>query len=116
LGAKILGAADNPDQVFPEEQLEARLATGQLDAGVFYRNEVEERGVPYIALPKEINLGDSIVYSISVLEDAPNRAGAIAFVNFFLSEAGRRILRKHGLAPVQWSFTGEPPAGVKPAP
>lgn len=116
LSAKILGAADNPEQVFPEEQLEARLETGQLDAGIFYRNEVEERGLPFIALPREINLGDSIVYSITVLENAPDRDAAIAFVNFFLSKEGRRLLEKHGLVPVKWSFTGEPPAGVRPAP
>ena len=116
LSARILGADDNPEQVFPEEQLEARLETGQLDAGIFYRNEVEERGTPYIALPKEINLGDTIVYSISVLENAPNREAAIAFVNFFLSPQGRRLLEKHGLAPVKWSCAGEPPAGVRAAP
>lgn len=116
LSAKILGAPENPQQVFPEEQLEVRLETGQLDAGVFYRNEVEERGLPFIALPKEVNLGDSIVYTITVLEDAPHRRAAIAFVNFFLSEPGRRILKKHGLAPVKWTFTGELPAGVRAAP
>lgn len=116
LSAKILGAEENPDQVFPEEQLEARLETGQLDAGVVYRNEAEERGLPFVALPKEINLGDSIVYTITVLENAPHRDAAISFVNFFLSDAGRRILEKHGLAPVKWEFTGEPPAGVRAAP
>jgi molybdate/tungstate transport system substrate-binding protein len=139
LRKKILGADDNPDQVFPEEQLEARLETGQLDAGIFYRNEVEERVLPFVALPREINLGDPalekryatasysdasgksfkggvIVYSITIPEGAPHRDAAISFVNFLLSDAGRSLLKKHGLAPVKPAFTGEAPAAVRAAP
>jgi len=138
LTAKILGAPGNPEQVFPEEQLEARLETGQLDAGVFYRNEAEERGLAYIALPRKINLGDpaldktyaeadyvdaagktfrggAIVYSITVPENAPHRQGALAFVEYVMSDAGRGILRKHGLASVKPVFTGEAPAEVRAA-
>jgi len=139
LTAKILGAADNPDQVFPEEQLEARLESGQIDAGIFYRNEAEERGIPYIALPRQINLGDpaldqkyaeaeyvdssgktfhggAIVYSITIPRNAPHHDAALAFVEFCLSDAGRALLKKHGLAPMKPVFTGEPPAELRAAP
>ncbi len=117
---RIVGAPDNQAQIFPEEQLLARLETGQLDAGIFYRNEAVERRLPFVTFPRELNLSDSrldtqyatatyvspkgtrywggaIVYTVTILETSPNREGAVAFVSFLLSTQGRDILREHGL-------------------
>lgn len=121
LEQKILGSAENTSQIFPEEELVARLGSGQLDAGFFYLNEVEEANLPYISLPAQINLGDpsynssyakasytdpksgettkgsATVYTITIPNTSKNKAGAIAFVNFIFSATGKSILTQDGL-------------------
>jgi molybdate/tungstate transport system substrate-binding protein len=120
LAQKILNGGEHPSLIFPEEQLVARLEAGQLDAGVFYRNEVTEHHLPYISFPRELNLsepeldpeyakatylspqgikssGAAIVYSVTIPENARNREGAAALVSFLLSAEGRAILEKHSL-------------------
>jgi hypothetical protein len=47
----------NPKQIFPEETLTTTLETGQLDAIAAYKHEAIAKGLPYIALPSQINLG-----------------------------------------------------------
>ena len=118
---KLLGASENASQIFPEEELVARLGSGQLDAGFFYLNEVKELNLPYIPLPVQINLSDpsmnsayaqsswtnpqtnktahgaAIIYTISIPSTSKNQAGAIAFANFLLSSQGQIILMQDGL-------------------
>jgi molybdate/tungstate transport system substrate-binding protein len=130
LAMKILHDAQHPTLVFPEKQLVARLEAGQLDAGIFYRNEIAEHSLPFIAFPRELNLSDpaldsyyssatymnpkgvtysgsAIVYSITIPEHSQNRDGAIALVNFLLADEGRKIVEKHALRPVQPMVSGE---------
>lgn len=100
------------------------LETGAVDYGFIYRSTAERHGFPYVALPPEINLGvpalaeayaaivvsvtgprpgstvaeraRPIVYGLTILKDAPNRAAAEAFVAFLLDEAGGvPILERH---------------------
>ena len=121
LAQKILGSADNTSQIFPEEELVARLGSGQLDAGFFYLNEVKDQNLPYITLPNQINLSDpnmnstyaqasytdpkthkksvggAIVYTITIPSTSKNAAGAIAFANFLLASQGQAILMQDGL-------------------
>ena len=130
LAEKILNNPEHPTLIFPEEQLVARLEAGQLDAGIFYRNEVAEHSLPFIAFPRELNLSDpeldpdysaatyvspkgttfagsAIVYSITIPETSQNREGAIALVGFLLSEEGRKIVEKHALRLIQPLVSGE---------
>jgi molybdate/tungstate transport system substrate-binding protein len=130
LAKKILFNPEQPTLVFPEEQLVARLEAGQLDAGIFYRNEVAEHKLPFIGFPREINLSDpaldpqygaatyvnpkgtkfsgaAIVYSITIPETSQNPAGAIALVVFLLSDQGRKIVEKHALRLIQPLVSGE---------
>jgi molybdate/tungstate transport system substrate-binding protein len=120
LAQNILNNAEHPTLMFPEEQLVARLETGQLDAGIFYRNEIAEHHLPYIAFPRELNLsepdldpyysratytnpqgakyaGSAIVYSVTIPENAQNREGAAALIGFLLSGEGRKIIENHSL-------------------
>ena len=130
LAVKILNNPEHPTLIFPEEQLVARLEAGQLDAGIFYRNEVAEHSLPFIGFPRELNLGDpdldsqygaatyvspqgtkyagsAIVYSITIPENARNREGAIALVSFLLSDEGRKIVEKHALRLIRPLVSGE---------
>jgi molybdate/tungstate transport system substrate-binding protein len=130
LSQKILGANNNPAQIFPEQDLVARLGSGQLDAGFFYLNEVKDAGLPYITLPAQINLGDPsqasyyaqahytpsngptqagkpVLYSVSILSTARNPAGADAFVKYLLGSAGQAILTADGIQHISIVFKGD---------
>jgi len=117
---KILGPASNTSQIFPEEQLVARLQAGDLDAGVFYTIEAIEANLPYLTLPTAINQGDPaqashyatvsytnkkgqvytgspILYTATVPTTSTNTQGAQAFVQYLLSKDGQALLAKEGL-------------------
>ncbi len=55
---KVLGEDMNPKQLFPEETLISNMETEHLDAIAAYKNEALVRGLEYIELPPEINLGN----------------------------------------------------------
>jgi molybdate/tungstate transport system substrate-binding protein len=101
---KTLGAPENPDQVLPEETLVGRLQSGQLDAGFFYSTETSDLKIPAIHPAPELQAKAS--YTLTILNDAPNRTGAVSFVDFLLSEQGRALLRQHGVDVVKPTVTG----------
>jgi molybdate/tungstate transport system substrate-binding protein len=130
LSQKILGANNNPAQIFPEEDLVARLGSGQLDAGFFYLNEVKDAGLPYLTLPAQINLGDPaqatyyaqakhtpatgsaqtgkpILYSVTIPSTVKNQAGAIAFVKYLLGSDGQGLLTADGIKSIPLVFKGD---------
>lgn len=95
LDKKVLGAPENPAQVLPEESLVGRLQSGQIDVGFFYSTETTDLKIPAITLPPETAL--SAHYTVTILNRAPNAAGALRFVTFLLSPQGTTLLRQHGL-------------------
>jgi molybdate/tungstate transport system substrate-binding protein len=123
LAAQALTTANIPSsavQVFPEEQLVGRLQAGQLDAGFFYSSEATEVGIPTIPLGAAYKL--KATYTVSVLNNAPNSAGGIAFVRYLFSNAGVAFMKKHGLQLQPITVTGtksdvpsalDAPLGVK---
>jgi molybdate/tungstate transport system substrate-binding protein len=134
---RILGAPENPAQVFPEETLIARVQSGELDAAIFYLIEAVEAGLPTLSLPPAISQGDPaqaahyarmtytnkkgttfkgapILYTVTVPTTVRNRQGAEAFVQFLLGDAGRALLGKEGLLEVARVVEGD--AGAVPAP
>ena len=123
LAAQALTTANIPSsavQVFPEEQLVGRLQAGQLDAGFFYSSEAAEIGIPTIPLGSAYKL--KATYTVSVLNNAPNAAGGIAFVRYLFSNPGITLMKKHGLQLQPITVTGtkadvpsalDAPLGVK---
>lgn len=136
----ILGAGNNVDQVFPEQDLVARLQTGQLDAGVFYTSEVVDVKLPYITVPDEINQGNPqlaslyaqesftdskgnvdkgspIVYTATVPSVAKNPTGGLAFIQYLGTTNGRALLTQHGILPsnlLSGGDTSKIPEQLKP--
>ncbi|HEV2290760.1 MAG TPA: extracellular solute-binding protein [Gemmatimonadales bacterium] len=112
-----------------ETDLIALVETGELDYAWSYRSLAVAAGLPYVALPPEIDLGspadsalyaaasvrvglragtDSmevrgspILYGLTIPRSAPHPARARAFVRFVLSPAGRAILARSGLTPLK---------------
>lgn len=117
LADKILGTQINPQQIFMEPQLMARLQVGQLDASSAYRTQPESFGLPFVTLPEEINLGDAamesaykkatvtldgktlhpapLIFYAAVMKDAPQAALAGRFVTWLQGRAARAIFRKY---------------------
>lgn len=123
LTQKILGAYENPAQIFTEPSLLSRLEAGQIDASSGYESAVKSDHLPFVALPDEINLSDPamvpdwyskvhfsitrggktevlstepLVFYASVLKNAANPALARKFVDFLASAAGRKAFRENG--------------------
>ena len=94
LSQRILGATENPAQVFPEETLVGRLQAGQLDAGFFYSIEAKAANLPTVNPP--LGTHYSARYTITILNNASNAAGALAFVKYLLGPQGVAILKADG--------------------
>ena len=101
---KTLGDPENPAQVLPEETLVGRLQSGQLDAGFFYSTETSDLKIPALRPAPELQAKAS--YTLTILNDAPNQAGAARFVDFLLSASGRALLKQHGVDIVKPAVTG----------
>ena len=96
-GAALLGSAGNAAQVFPEEDLLARVDTGEIDAGVFYQTEAVARGLHFVPFPGKAAMSDKIGYTLAVMRGAPHPAQAAAFERFILTGPGRTLLTQAGL-------------------
>ncbi|HET6182258.1 MAG TPA: extracellular solute-binding protein [Acetobacteraceae bacterium] len=130
LAERVLGPTQNPAQIFTEPSLLSRLEAGQLDAASGYRSATVSHGLPMVALPPEVNLGDPamdaewyskvsitldgkevrpepLVFYAVALNGAAEPALARAFIAYLTSPAGQSALAGHGYSP--------PRGGVLPA-
>jgi molybdate transport system substrate-binding protein len=73
-----------------------KVTAGQADAGIVYRTDVQGAGdaVDGASIPAAVDAVNT--YPISVLRDAPDPAGARAFVAYVRSAAGQRVLAAAG--------------------
>jgi molybdate/tungstate transport system substrate-binding protein len=131
LAQKILGAYENPAQIFTEPSLLSRLEAGQIDASSGYESAVISDHLSFVPLPDEINLSNPamiadwyskvhfsithggktvvlstqpLVFYAAVLKDAANPALGRKFVDFLESPAGRKAFHDNGY--------GEPKGGA----
>ncbi len=97
--------ARSTSNVFPEEDLVGRLEAGQLDAGFFYSVEAAA-AQPRLqtASISPIDLGAT--YTITVLQGAPDPAGAAAFIRFLLGPEQRGALASAGLDATRLTLSG----------
>jgi molybdate/tungstate transport system substrate-binding protein len=101
---------------FPEETLVGRLQAGQLDAGFFYSAEAKAAGIPTVSLGP-IKL--SATYTVTVLNQAPDRGAAVAFVSYLLGKKGQAALASQGFRlvkpPTVHGSKGKVPASLRSA-
>lgn len=93
------GVEPAPDTNEPDVRaLLTKVEAGELDAGLVYRTDVAAAGdaVEGVEIPADVNVVAE--YPIAPLADAPNAAGAAAFVGFVLSDEGRAILESYGFS------------------
>lgn len=96
LGAATGALAASSSNVFPENTLVGRLQSGQLDAGFLYSVEAASAGIPTVPLTGIGALAAK--YTVTVLDRAPHRAAAYAFVRYLLGPQGAAALAREGLA------------------
>ncbi len=125
LARRLLGDfTGNTTQIFSEPSLLSRLESGQIDASSGYLSSVISHKLPYIRLPAQVNLSDPgmaakwydtvhfsipgpdgkpkrlsiepLVFYAAALGNAPNPAGARAFVELLRSEQGQALLHSYG--------------------
>ena len=118
---KILGPAINEQQIFTEPTVMARLQSGELDASSAYKIQPGPLNLPYVTLPKEVNLSgqnihadhpdvtlavggktynpEPLIYYAGVLKDAPNAKGAAAFAEWLKGNEGQAIFHRYNYDP-----------------
>ncbi len=131
---EVLTAKDG-NMIRPKEvDLVALLETKALDYIVQYKSVCEQHGLDYISLPPDINLADpsfedqynkvslditgnrpgetiqiqgsSMIYGLTLLNDAPNSDAAVDFLCYFLGERGRSVLQNNGQSPLNLHLEG----------
>ena len=129
--------AKNRNYIRPKEvDLIALAESNVIDYMFQYKSVAIQHGFRFIELPPEIDLSDPlkndiyatvtieiagrspgdkirvkgsfINYSLTLLNDAPAREEAIAFIDFILGPSGSRILRESGQEPLVPPFTEIP--------
>jgi molybdate/tungstate transport system substrate-binding protein len=122
-------SSKNKEYIRPKEvDLVALLESNAIDYMFQYKSVAVQHGLKYLELPKEVNLsdpskneiyssvstevagskpglkmkvtGDYINYSITILDNAPQKEEAINFMEFLLSPEGMNIFRKNGQQPI----------------
>ena len=76
-----------------------KVTLGEADAGIVYVTDVKanEGKATGVAIPA--NQNDTTAYPIAELKDAPNTAGAAAFISYVLGPQGQAVLASFGFAP-----------------
>jgi len=129
-----------------ETDLLALLETGSVDYIFLYRSVAVQHNLRYLILPDQINLknpafateyatakveingkepgekvsmtGEPMIYSFTILRDAPNKAAALAFAEFLLNkEKGLKIMLKNGqpsVVPMKVANYDKVPTALKP--
>jgi len=76
-----------------------KVTLGEADAGIVYVTDVKanEGKATGVAIPASQN--DVTAYPIAQLKDAPNSAGAAAFISYVLGSQGQAVLASFGFQP-----------------
>ena len=89
--------ATSTSNVFTETSLVGELQAGQLDAGFFYGVESSAAHLTTVPL---VGTGLHATYTAALVNRSPHPSAARAFLAFLLSPAGRKLISRHGIAPV----------------
>jgi len=93
LAAILLAAAPPRNMRANAADLAALLAAGELDYIYEYQSVAEANGFRFVALPADVDLGDRILYALSIPTHAPHPEVARRFLALLFAADSRRALR-----------------------
>jgi molybdate/tungstate transport system substrate-binding protein len=96
-------SAEASFETFPETSLVGRMQSGQLDAGFFYEVEAKTAKLPTVSLAPIYKYAE---YTVTILNRAPDPAGAASLVRYLLNVDRNYTLKKNGLNPMRPRFSG----------
>ena len=120
LAQRILGSNINPEQIFTEPTVQARLQSGQLDAASAYKIQPAPFHLPYLTLAPEINLSggppaayaeasltlngktyhpEPLVYYAAALKQAADAQAAALFVEWLRGKSAQEIFSRYHYDP-----------------
>jgi molybdate/tungstate transport system substrate-binding protein len=124
---KTLGPTINHRQIFSEPTVLSRLQSGQVDASSAYKTQPGPFDLPYVSLPKGINLSsenvreenpeleltiagktyhpEPLIYYAAALNDALNPKGAAGFLQWLKSGEAQSIFRRYQYDPPDGAST-----------
>lgn len=136
LAAALRARVDRAHLAADETELLGLLEARAVDYAFVYRSTAEDHRLKATRLPPEVNLsrpelsagyarvsvqarlsslgpptsltGRPIFYGLAIPKNAPNPAGARAFVELLASEAGQAALRRHGFLPTARAVEVQP--------
>ncbi len=134
---RILGAWNNPSEVFSEEGLPTQLEAGGLDAASAFLPQAKQHGLSYIVLPAVLDFADPAelplyasaamtipsvgtvhgqlsMLALTVLKGR-NAASGVSFARFVLARAQAHLWRSQGyelIRPLAWGLTKDMPKGL----
>ena len=133
LSSAVLANSPNETAATTETSLLAALQAGQIDYLAIYESDAKQNGLKYLSLPPQINLsqagmaktygtvsvatasgprvGKPIVYGLTVLDNAADKALAEQFAAFVIGPQGQDIMRSNGFVPLLPALS----AGALPA-
>jgi len=82
-------ATETSDE-YAEDPEEADIQTGQLDASFMYEADANSQSSPFVKLTGTNLAGD---YTITLVNNAPHQAAALAFIKFLLGPTGQAALK-----------------------
>ncbi|MDE1905975.1 MAG: extracellular solute-binding protein [Rhodospirillales bacterium] len=118
---KVAGPMLNPQQIFAEPSLLARLEAGQIDATLGYKSAVVSQKLPFIELPDAVNISNPalkaiyakaslevkgktihpspLVFYAMALKTAADPKAAADYVAFLAGPEGQSIFKRYGYGP-----------------
>jgi molybdate transport system substrate-binding protein len=80
--------------------LAVKIAAGELDAGLVYQTDVIANAGSLDGINMSPEHVITVDYPLARLDEAPNPAGAMLFIDFVLSERGQSIMQQYGFQSV----------------
>jgi molybdate/tungstate transport system substrate-binding protein len=102
--------ATETSDVYAENPEEADIQTGQLDGAFMYEADANSQDSPFVKLTGTNLAGD---YTITLVNNAPHMAAAVAFIKFLLGSTGQAEMKADNfniVSPATVSGSGVPSA------